>query len=130
MLRASALVVCLGLLALACGQSVKPSIAYRYEVHGRGSDVRITYLTDEANLVERTVTLPWTSQEFLAGRETPAAQVEAHGPPGSKLRCVVRYRRINGAYGGNGSGSTVDYGRANDSQSQCSTGGVDLVPDI
>jgi hypothetical protein len=46
MLRASALLVCLGLLALACGEPVEPSIAYRYEVHGRrGTDVRITYLT-------------------------------------------------------------------------------------
>src|SRR5215207_7153990 len=96
MLRASALLVWLGLLALACGESVESSIAYRYEVHGRGSDVRITYLT-EAGLVERTVTLPWTSQEFLVARET--SHVEAHGPPGSNLRCVVRLRRVNGAYG-------------------------------
>ena len=48
MLRASALLVSLGSLALACGESVEPSIAYRYEVHGRASDVRITYLTEEA----------------------------------------------------------------------------------
>jgi hypothetical protein len=131
MLRASALLACLGLLVPACGEPVEPSIAYRYEVHGRGSDVRITYLTDEANLVERTVTLPWTSQEFLAGRQTPAAQIEAHGPPGSHLRCVVRYRRINGAYDGNRSGSTVGYEEQSEAgQPQCSTGGVDLVPAI
>jgi hypothetical protein len=122
MLRACALLVCLGLLAAACGKSVEPSIAYRYEVHGRGADVRITYLTEEAGLVERTVALPWTSQEFLAGPET-SAHLEAHGPSGSNLRCVVRYRRINGAYGGNGSGSDVGYEeQSDDGQPQCSTG--------
>jgi hypothetical protein len=128
MLRASALVVCLGLLALACGESVEPSIAYRYEVHGRGSDVRITYLTQEAGLVERTVTLPWTSQEYLAARET-SAHVEAYGPPGSNLRCVVRLRRINGAYGGDGSGSAVGYEeQSDDGQTRCSTGTVHAAP--
>jgi hypothetical protein len=127
MLRASALLVCVGSLALACGESVEPSIAYRYEVHGRGSDVRITYLTEEAGLVERTVTLPWTSQEFLAARET--SHVEAHGPPGSNLRCVVRYRRINGAYGGDGSGSAVGYEeRSDDGQTRCSAGTVHAAP--
>jgi hypothetical protein len=130
MLRAAALLVCLGLLALACGESVEPSIAYRYEVHGRGRDVRITYLTEEAGLVEKTVTLPWTSQEFLAAREA-SAQVEAQGPPGSNLRCVVRYRRINGAYGGDGSGSSVGYEeQSDDGQTQCATGAVHLAPDI
>jgi hypothetical protein len=129
MLRAAAVLVCLGLLALACGQSVEPSIAYRYEVRGRGSDVKIAYLTEEAGLVERTVTLPWTSQEFLAIRENTAS-VEAHGPPGSNLRCVVRYRLIPGEYGGNGPGNAVDYGRADDSQSQCDTGPVHFAPDM
>jgi hypothetical protein len=88
---------------------------------------RITYLTEEAGLVERTVTLPWTSQEFLAARET--SHVEAHGPPGSNLRCVVRYRRINGAYGGDGSGSAVGYEeRSDDGQTRCSAGTVHAAP--
>jgi hypothetical protein len=129
MLRAAALLGCLGLLALACGESVEPSIAYRYEVHGRGSDVRITYRTEEAGLVEKTVTLPWASQEFLASRET-SLQVEAHGPPGSNLRCVVRLRRINGTYGGDGSGRSVGYEeQSDDGQTRCSVGAVHPAPD-
>jgi hypothetical protein len=121
MLRASALLVCIGLLAVACGEPVEPTIAYRYEVHGHGSDVRISYLTEEAGLVERMVSLPWTSQEYLASTRETSASLEAHGPPGSNLRCVVRYRPIHGKYGGNGSGSIK---ASDDGESQCSTGPV------
>ena len=130
MLRAGALLVCLGLLALACGETVEPSIAYRYEVHGRGSDVRITYRTEEAGIVERTVTLPCASHECVASRET-SLQVEAHGPPGSNLRCVVRLRRINGVYGGAGSGRNVGYEEpSDDGQTRCSVGAGHPASDI
>jgi hypothetical protein len=57
------LVVCLGTLAPACGEP-EPTIVYHFEVRGIGDNVKITYLTVEAGLVETSATLPWASEEY------------------------------------------------------------------
>jgi hypothetical protein len=104
MLRVSVLLGCLGVLALSCGHS-EPTIAYRYAVRGSGDDVTITFLTEQLGSVQRTVDLPWTSEEFLGTGDSPV-RIEAAGPPGSRVKCVVRSRPVTGLYGGNGSGES------------------------
>jgi len=98
------LVLVVGLTA-ACDafSEPKPSFAYQYAVRGEGENVRVTYLTRPAGLVHETVTLPWTSGEFQGPDEF--IRIEADGPAGTRVKCVVRYRPIEGTYGGGGSGS-------------------------
>ena len=101
----AALAVCLGSLAAACGGSEsRPTIAYRYEVRGSGEGVQVSFLVPEAGLVERTVRLPWASEELQGTDETPI-RIEVDGPTESRVTCVVLYRRLDGSYRGNGSGS-------------------------
>jgi hypothetical protein len=80
-----------------------PSFAYQYAVRGKGENVRVTYLTRPAGLVHETVTLPWTSGEFQGPDQF--IRIEADGPAGTRVKCVVLYRPIEGTYGGGGSGS-------------------------
>jgi hypothetical protein len=47
-------------------------------VRGSGDDVKVTYHTEEAGLVERTVNLPWTSEEFRGTKQSP---VHIEAPP-------------------------------------------------
>src|SRR4029450_1501379 len=77
---------------------------YQYAVRGKGEDVRVTYLTQPAGLVHETVTLPWRSREFEGPDEF--IRIEADGPAGTRVKCQVRYRPIEGTYGGGGSGSS------------------------
>jgi hypothetical protein len=81
----------------------EPLFAYQYAVRGTGENVRVTYLTRPAGVVHKTVTLPWTSGEFKGPDEF--IRIEADGPAGTRVKCVVRYRPIEGTYGGGGSGS-------------------------
>jgi hypothetical protein len=102
-MRALVLLLVVGLTA-ACDafSEPKPSFAYQYGVGGLGENVRV-YLTQPAGLVHETVTLPWTSDEFEGPDEF--IRIEADGPAGTRVKCVVRYRPIEGTYGGGGSGS-------------------------
>jgi hypothetical protein len=104
-LKVLALAMCLGGLAVACeeAEQAEPTLAYHYEVRGNGDNVKVTFLLPEAGLVDRIVRLPWVSQE-LRGRRGDAISLKVDGPSGSRVRCVVLYRRINVSYGGNGSG--------------------------
>jgi hypothetical protein len=108
MVKVAVLLVCLGALAPACG-GPEPTIAYHFEVLGTGDNVKITYLSEEAGLVETSATLPWASEEYR-GTEESVIRIEANGPAGSRVKCVVRYRPIHGAYGGGGSGALSDAG--------------------
>ena len=92
-------------LTTACDAFSEPeaSFAYQYAVRGSGENVRVTYLTQPAGLVNETVTLPWRSGEFEGPDEF--IRIEADGPAGTRVKCVVRYRPIEGTYGGGGSGS-------------------------
>jgi hypothetical protein len=97
------LVLVVGLTA-SCDAFAEPeSFAYQYAVRGNGEKVRVTYLTQPAGLVNETVTLPWRSGEFEGPDEF--IRIEADGPAGTRVKCVVRYRPIEGTYGGGGSGS-------------------------
>src|SRR6266540_5036068 len=99
--KVAVLLVCLGMLAPACGEP-DPTIVYRFEVRGTGDNVKITYLTVEAGLVETSATLPWAREEYR-GTEDSETRIEADGPAGSRVKCVVRYRPIHGSYGGGAS---------------------------
>lgn len=120
MLRVSVLLLCLGGLALACGDTdTEPTIAFQYVVRGSGNNVEVTYLQEMQGLVRRTVTLPWTSEEFQGTKES-FVRIEADGPPGSRVRCAVRFRPIDGVYGGNGSGESAQYAnRPDEDQTVC-----------
>jgi hypothetical protein len=119
MLRVFVLLLFLGGLALSCGNS-EPTIAYQYVVRGSGDDVNVTFLAPEQNLLTRTVGLPWTSEEFQATRLSPS-RIEADGPPESTVKCVIRYRRVDGEYGGNGSGESSQWADVpNEDQTRCS----------
>jgi hypothetical protein len=95
----------------------KPSFAYEYGVRGEDENVRVTYLTQPAGLVHETVSLPWTSGEFEGPDEF--IRIEADGPTGSRVKCVVRYRRIEGTYGGGGSGSASQQNSPDTDPTRC-----------
>ena len=80
---------------------------------------KVTYLVPDEGLVYRTVRLPWTSEE-LRGTEGTPVRIEVNGPSGTRVRCVVRYRRIDGSYGGNGSGAMSQFAnRPDEDQTIC-----------
>ena len=127
MVKVAVLLVCLGVLAPACGEP-EPTIAYHFEVRGTGDNVKITYLSEEAGLVETSATLPWASQEYR-GTEKSVIRIEANGPAGSRVKCVVRYRPIHGTYGGGGSGALSDAGSHTVDENQTVCGlGQQLLP--
>jgi hypothetical protein len=95
----------------------EPSFAYQYVVRGNGENVRVTYLTRPAGLVHETVTLPWTSGEFQGPDEF--IRIEADGPTGTRVKCVVRYRPIEGTYGGGGSGSASQQSSLDQDPTRC-----------
>jgi hypothetical protein len=95
----------------------KPSFAYEYGVRGKGENVRVTYLTQPAGLVHETVTLPWTSGEFEGPDEF--IRIEADGPAGTRVKCVVRYRPIEGIYRGGGSGSASQQSSLDQDPTRC-----------
>jgi hypothetical protein len=106
-MRVTAVAIGFAFVAVACDTSESPpTIAFQYEVRGSGDDVHVTFFVPEAGLVDRIVRVPWASDELRATRDTPM-RLEADGPSGSRVRCIVRYRPIEGVYGGNGSGSTT-----------------------
>jgi hypothetical protein len=120
------LALVLGLTA-ACGALSKPepSFAYQYVVRGNGENVRVTFLTHPAGLVHETVTLPWMSAEFEGPDEF--IRIEADGPAGTRVICAVRYRPINGTYGGGGSGRTSQYAnRPDEDQTRCALDHVQI----
>jgi hypothetical protein len=82
---------------------------YQYAVRGHGENVRVFYLMHSAGEVRRTVTLPWTSAEFEAPANSEFIRLEADGPTGTRVKCFVQYRRVEGEFGGNGSGSLSQY---------------------
>jgi hypothetical protein len=105
-------------LTLACEEPRPPTVVFQYVVRGSGDDVKVTYLTEEAGLVERTVNLSWTSEEFRGTKQSPV-HIEADGPPGSTVECVVRYRPQDGTYGGNGSGFSGAKNDPGEDQTAC-----------
>lgn len=118
--KLAALAVCLASLAAACGGSEsRPTIAYRYEVRGTGEGVQVSFLVPEASLVERTVRLPWASEELQGTDETPL-RIEVDGPTESRVTCIVLYRRIDGSYRGDGSGSMKQSASSDEDQTVCS----------
>lgn len=119
MRKAAGLALCIATLGVSCGSEPQATIAYRYEVRGTGENVEVTYLDPDAGEVHRTVQLPWISQELRGTRETPTL-LEADGPEGSRVRCIVRYRRIEGVYGGNGSGWTSGSQDPDEDRTVCS----------
>ena len=106
-------------LTAACDAFSEPkSFAYQYAVRGKGENVRVTYLTQPAGLVHETVTLPWRSQEFEGPNEF--IRLEADGPVGTRVKCLVRYRGIEGTYGGGGSGTSSQWAnRPDEDQTRC-----------
>jgi hypothetical protein len=64
MLKTFVSLVCLGGLTLACEEPHPPTVAFQYTVRGSGHNVKITYLTEDAGLVNRTVSLPWPARSF------------------------------------------------------------------
>jgi hypothetical protein len=71
MLKTFVSLVCLGGLTLACEEPHPPTVAFQYTVRGNGDNVKITYLTEEAGLVNRTISLPWASEEFRGTKQSP-----------------------------------------------------------
>ena len=119
MLKTFVSLVCLGGLTLACEEAPPPTVAFQYTVRGNGDNVKITYLTEEAGLVNRTVNLPWASEEFRGTKQSPV-HLEADGPPGSVVKCGVRYRPLDGTYGGNGSRFLGSENEPDEDQTVCS----------
>jgi hypothetical protein len=115
--KVAVLLVCLGTLAPACGKP-EPTIVYHFEVRGIGDNVKITYLTVEAGLVETSATLPWASEEYR-GTEESDIRIEANGPARSRVKCVVRYKPIHGSYGGGGSGAASQQASLDGDQTVC-----------
>jgi hypothetical protein len=115
--KVAVLLVCLGTLAPACGEP-EPTIVYHFEVRGIGDNVKITYLTVEAGLVETSATLPWASEEYR-GTEESDIRIEANGPARSRVKCVVRYKPIHGSYGGGGSGAASQQASLDGDQTVC-----------
>jgi hypothetical protein len=120
------LLLALGLTA-ACDAlfEPKPSFAYQYGVRGKGENVMVTYLTQPAGLVHETVTLPWSSGEFEGPNEF--IRIEADGPAGTRVKCIVRYRPIDGTYGGGGSGSASSQNSRAEDPTRCALNHV-LIP--
>jgi hypothetical protein len=102
----------------------KPSFAYQYGVRGKGENVEVTYLTRPAGLVHETVTLPWTSGEFEGPDEF--IRIEADGPAGTRVKCVVQYRPTEGNYGGGGSGSASQKNSPDDDPTRCALDNVNI----
>jgi len=115
--KVAVLLVCLGMLSSGCGEP-EPTIVYHFEVRGTGDNVKITYLTVEAGLVETAATLPWASEEYR-GTEESDIRIEANGPAESRVKCVVRYRPIHGSYGGGGSGAASQQASQDGDQTVC-----------
>jgi hypothetical protein len=119
-MKAFVLLVLVVGLTVACDafSEPQPSFAYQYGVRGKGENVRVTYLTQPTGLVYETVKLRWTSGEFEGPDEF--IRIEAEGPAGTRVKCVVRYRPIEGTYGGGGSGSASQYAnRPDEDQTRC-----------
>jgi hypothetical protein len=89
-----------------------------FEVRGTGGNVKIAYLTVEAGPVQTSATLPWASEEYRGTGESDI-RIEANGPAGSRVTCVVRYRPIHGSYGGGGSGSASQRANPDEDQTAC-----------
>lgn len=102
-----ALLVTLVMLGSGCAES-EPTIAYQFVVRGQGENVSIAFGSEDQALINLEVSLPWTSEEFEGTNQSPV-RLEADGPEGSRVRCVIRYRPIDGQYGGNGSGESSQY---------------------
>jgi hypothetical protein len=119
------LVLVVGLTA-SCDAFSEPerAYAYQYAVHGKGEDVRVTYLTQPAGLVHETVTLPWRSREFEGPDEF--IRIEADGPAGTRVKCQVRYRPIEGTYGGGGSGSSSQQQGRGEDPTRCALDNVTI----
>lgn len=117
MTRPLASLAVLVVLGSACAES-EPTIAYQYVVRGQGDNVAVTYLSDQG-VIDEEVSLPWTSDEFEGTKES-AVRLRAEGPEGSKLRCIIRHRPIDGRYGGNGSGESSQSATSGGDQTQCS----------
>lgn len=109
--RIVALALLIAVVGVACDVSEPKTLAYQYAVRGTGEEVKVTYFVPGAGLVGSTVALPWASEE-LRGNEMTPIRIEVDGPSGSEVKCVVRYRRIDGSYGGNGSGALSQYASA------------------
>jgi hypothetical protein len=121
-MRAFVLLVLLVGLTAACDafSEPRPSYAYQYAVRGRGENVRVTYLTQPAGLVHETVTLPWTSREFEGPKNFEFIHLEADGPAGIRVKCLVRYRPVKGTYGGGGSGTSSQWAnRPDEDKTRC-----------
>jgi hypothetical protein len=73
MLKTFVSLVCLGGLTLAFEEPHPSTVAFHYTVRGNDDNVKITYLTEEAGLVNRTVSLPWASEEFRGTKQSPVA---------------------------------------------------------
>jgi hypothetical protein len=97
----------LAILWSGCADS-EPTVVYQYEVQGKGENVAVTYVAEDHELIDEEVSLPWTSEEFEGTRES-TVRLEVDGPEGSTVKCILRYRRIGGDYGGNGSGERSQY---------------------
>ena len=114
------------LLLPACpAADPEPKIFFQYMVRGAGDDVRVNYYAGSGQLVEETmveevVSLPWTSDEY-EGDSATQVRIEADGPEGAVVECVVRYREESKEYGGNGAGQMAQTPSSpSDDQTACS----------
>jgi len=127
MIRPFAFLAALALSGSACADS-EPTIAYQYVVRGHGEKVAITFLTEDQGLIDGEVSLPWTGEEF-EGTNQSRVRLEADGPPGSRVKCVVRYRPIGGRYGGDGSGElSQNASSPNEDQTVCALNQDQISP--
>ena len=128
-MKAFVLLVLLVGLTPACDafSQQEMSVAYQYVVGGSGANVKVTYLTQPAGLVHKTVTLPWRSAEFEGPANSDFIRIEADGPAGTTVKCLVRYRQIDGKYGGGGSGASSSYATSpNEDETRCALDHVSI----
>ena len=99
-------VVLVSSFLLSACNSGHETLNYQYAVRGTGEGVQVRYFAGSGPLVEETVSLPWTSEEYKALEQT-VVSLEADGPEGTNVECVIRRRSDSAEYGGNGSGEST-----------------------
>ena len=93
-----------------------PSFAYQYAVRGKGECEG--HLPHEARR-PRPRNRHAPVDEWRVPGPDEFIRIEADGPAGTRVKCVVRYRPIEGIYGGGGSGSPSQQNSRDEDPTRC-----------
>ncbi|WP_280434858.1 MmpS family transport accessory protein [Nocardia carnea] len=71
-------------------ENVADEITVTYEVLGTGSEAAVTYLDQDRDMAQETgVSLPWSKQVPVGGRDPMVSMTAANGPDGGDITCRI-----------------------------------------